>query len=440
MISIEELYKLFLSANGITIDSRSIQPNSLFFALRGDRFDGNQFALQALSAGCLYAVVDDAEVAQQDSRCLWVEDVLRVLSDLARHHRRVLALPTIAITGTNGKTTTKELIAAVLRRRYKVGATEGNLNNHIGVPLTLLRLQPDHEISVVEMGASHVGEIRQLADIAQPDYALITNIGRAHLEGFGSYEGVIQAKSELFECVRKHGGKAFLHSDDPILLQAAKGISHLSYGRKKDATIWAEPIPHPEGYFLAFRLFHKETSFEVYTRLVGEYNLPNALAAATVGVAFEVPMEEIVHALEAYNPTNNRSQFIPVTPLGNELIVDAYNANPTSMRIAVDNFVQLTTNLPKVIVLGDMYELGPASAREHRLLAEYIAHLSGIEKVFFIGTEFHALCNQITAPHVHYFSSREEFVKVLSNSPLQNRFILLKASNSMRFSSLVELC
>ncbi|SJZ92784.1 UDP-N-acetylmuramoyl-tripeptide--D-alanyl-D-alanine ligase [Porphyromonas circumdentaria] len=439
-ITIEQLYELFLAAGSVTTDSRNFQPRALFFALKGERFDGNQFALQVLKEGCSYAVVDDPEIARLDKHCLWVENVLQTLSDLARYHRRALGLPLLAITGTNGKTTTKELVATVLRQHYNVGATEGNLNNHIGVPLTLLRLQRAHQIAVVEMGASHRGDIKQLTDIAEPDYALITNIGRAHLEGFGSYEGVVQTKSELYDYVRAHGGKVFLHSDDAILPKAADGIPSVTYGTDVEAQVRGNLMPHLGGYFLAFRLFYEDLTYDVHTHLVGDYNLPNALSAVAAGLTFGIPIEDIVKALEAYRPTNNRSQFIPSTTRDNELIVDAYNANPTSMRIAVDNFASLASSRPKVMILGDMYELGSASEEEHRNIAEYVSQLSGVETIYLVGRAFYALHKEIKAPHLYYFSSRDELLKTLSSTPFHGQLILLKASNSMRFSSLVELC
>lgn len=440
MITIEQLYNLFLEAGSVTIDSRSFQPKALFFALKGERFDGKQFALQALQQGCGYAVVDDAEIAQKDDRCILVEDVWQTLVELARYHRRQLAIPLLAITGTNGKTTSKELIATVLRQRYKVGATEGNLNNHIGVPLTLLRLQKEHEIAVVEMGASHIGDIQDLADIAEPNFALITNIGRAHLEGFGSYEGVVQAKGELYDYIHSHGGQIFLHTDDEILVKLAEGLPSLTYGLEATDGVKATLLPRSEDYCLAFQLSHNETLYDVYTHLVGDYNLPNALSAVAVGLFFEVPIEDIVVALESYTPTNNRSQFIPSTPLDNELIVDAYNANPTSMRIAVDNFVQLTSARPKAIVLGDMYELGAEAVQEHRALVEYLSALTTIDTIYLVGAEFYSLRTELHPPHIHYFPSREALVVELQQQPFRGQLILLKASNSMRFSSLVELC
>lgn len=438
--TIEELYTLYLQAGSVTTDSRNCPPNALFFALKGERFDGNQFALSALQSGCSYAVVDNPQVAQEDARCILVNDVLRALTDLARYHRRKLAIPILGITGTNGKTTTKELIATVLRGRYSLGATVGNLNNQIGVPLTLLSLHHKHQIAVVEMGASHIGDINELTDIAKPNYALITNIGRAHLEGFGSYEGVIQAKSELYDYIRTHEGKVFVHSDDELLMKCASGLDTCTYGTGANALLRGELITHPEGCFLAFSFYWEGKRYEVNSHLVGNYNLPNALAAVSVGLFFGVAAEEIVALIEGYIPSNNRSQFIAATPWDNDLIVDAYNANPSSMATAIHNFVQVPSQRAKVMLLGDMYELGKASSDEHLAVIRLVEEHPEIERICLVGANFYAFRTETNAPNISFFPDRDALMEQLRTDPIRHSLILMKASNSMRFELLVALC
>ena len=393
----ESLYTLFKSQGIVTTDSRNCPPGSLFFALRGTSFDGNKFASQALSAGCSYAVVDDPSVAV-DSRYLLVDDVLQALQALARHHRREWGGTVVGITGTNGKTTTKELMSACLSRRYKVLATEGNLNNSIGVPLTLLRLDSSHEMAVIEMGASHPGDIAELVDIAEPDFGLITNVGRGHLLGFGSFEGVVDTKCELYDFLRTHGGKVFLRHEDEILSQRAVGL----VGKEH---------------------------FDVDTKLIGSYNLPNALAAAAVASYFDVQPSDIVAALSAYEPHNKRSQLIRTSR--NTLIVDAYNANPTSMGAALDNFC--AAELPcKMAILGDMGELGNESEAEHRRVVERLAGESGIE-ILWVGSEFMKAAGGMTC-----FSDTEALIDFLKASVITGRTILIKGSRFMKLEKCID--
>lgn len=437
-MTLSDLYALFQEHPLITTDTRDCPPDSLFFALRGTSFDGNRFAEQALAAGCAYAVVDDAEVARRDARLLFTDDVLATLQALAAHHRRTLATPVLQITGTNGKTTTKELIAAVLSRRHKVLFTQGNLNNHIGVPKTLLRLRPEHEMAVIETGANHPGEIGALADIVQPDCGLITNVGKAHLEGFGSFEGVVRTKSELYGYLRTHTAVSkqvetpfiFLHGDNPHLCETAQGLAAFTYGAPgKGYDVEGEAV---EGSaFLTLRWRKKGTAsyHEVPTQLIGNYNADNALAACAVGLRFDVSEADICAALREYRPTNNRSELKRTAT--NELIVDAYNANPTSMKAALDNFRTLR-HPHKMAILGEMRELGEASAAEHRAVAERLSDL-GCEEVWLVGENFRPYAGKY-----RYFATVADIKAYLTNHLLTEKLILIKGSNGTRLFELPE--
>lgn len=440
MISIPELYTYFSQCSGVTTDSRSPQKDSLFIALRGERFDGNDFALDALAKGCAYAVVDRLEVAEQDPRCLHVHDAFAALTELARMHRRLLALPIIGITGTNGKTTTKELVSAVLRSTYTIGATVGNLNNQIGVPLTLLSFTSEMQYGVVEMGASHQGDIAELTAIAEPNFGLITNIGRAHLVGFGSYEGVIKAKCELYDWLGEHQGEAWVNADDLLLMQHSAPLACTTYGTGQQAFVRAALLEHPVGFFLAFSFYWQGEWYQVHTQLVGNYNLPNALAAVAVGLRLGVAPPDIVMALESYTPTNSRSQYVADTAHHNALIVDAYNANPSSMSTAIENFLATNSPRPKYLILGDMFELGLASREEHLALVRRLARETSGVTCYLVGCEFTALQEEVTAPHLQYFVSTDVLTEQLKTTPLVHALILIKASNGMHFSSLVDLC
>ena len=340
--NIETLYRIFRSCKGVTTDSRNCPAGSLFIALKGETFDGNAFAAKALEAGCAYAVVDNPEcMPEGDNHYLLVDNCLQTLQQLARHHRRTLGLPVIGITGTNGKTTTKELIAAHLNVHY----TQGNLNNHIGVPLTLLGLKPEHQLAVVEMGASHPGDIRELVEIAEPDYGLITNVGKAHLQGFGSFEGVVRTKGELYDYLRQKGGcTVFLNDDDPHLKAMAAGLQTVSYGSRTGLYVSGHATGCSPFLALEWQAAGQATAQKVQTQLIGAYNLPNALAAVTIGRYFGIGPARINHALESYTPRNNRSQLKRTA--ANTLIIDAYNANPTSMKAALDNFRAMQTSAP----------------------------------------------------------------------------------------------
>ncbi len=432
-MNIETLYAAYLRHPVVTTDSRHCPSGSMFFALKGETFDGNAYAAAALQAGCAVAVVDDLSVlpTAPDERYIFVPDVLAALQQLAAHHRRTLHIPMLQITGTNGKTTTKELIAAVLSRRFRTLFTEGNLNNHIGVPRTLLRLTAEHEIAVIETGANHPGEIAFLSSLVAPDYGLVTNVGRAHLEGFGSFEGVKRTKGELYDYLRAHGGSLFLHADSADLCEMAAGLSAIRYGTSSASSLDVEGEACGNGSFLAFRWRTPDTPWHtVTTHLVGDYNLPNALAAITVGLHFGVAPEEIDEALTTYLPGNNRSQFLDTGR--NRLIIDAYNANPTSMRVALDNFARM--NVPrKWAILGAMKELGADSVREHQAVIDYLRTAS-LEQVWLVGEEFAAL-----EPPFRTFATADEVRTVLLSSPPEDFTFLIKGSNSTSLFTLPEV-
>ncbi len=425
-MEIESLYARFRAQKSVTTDSRNCPPGSIFFALRGATFDGNRFAAKALEAGCSCAVVDDPAVAVDD-RYVLVDDTLLALQALARRHRREWGRTVVGITGTNGKTTTKELTAACLSRRFKVLATEGNLNNAIGVPLTLLRLDDTHEIAVVEMGASHPGDIAELVAIAEPDYALITNVGKAHLQGFGSFEGVVGTKCELYDFVKAHGGKIFLHHEDEVLAPRAAGAVAAEYGTTPG--LWVSGRLVGCSPFLSLAFTCQDTTCEVDTRLIGSYNLPNTLAAAAVAAYFGVAPDEIAAALAAYEPQNRRSQMIKTAR--NTLIVDAYNANPSSMAVALDNF--LSAELPhKTLILGDMGELGADSEAEHRRIVERLRGNPDIETIF-VGEEFSRIAGDAVT-----FADTEALLSALQAKPLSGRTVLIKGSRFMKLERCID--
>lgn len=423
-MTIETLYQLFLQHPIVTTDSRDCPEGSLFFALKGESFNGNAFALQALRAGCAYAVIDEAEFAEAgNGRLILVDDCLRTLQLLANYHRRQLNIPVIGITGTNGKTTTKELIATVLSRKFNVLYTQGNFNNHIGVPKTLLRLRPEHELAVIEMGANHPGEIGTLVHIAEPDYGLITNVGRAHLQGFGSFEGVIRTKGELYDFLRtRPGSKVFLHRDNPYLVPLAGGVDQVTYGAASDsaADVNGEVVECAPYLTFRWRLGQGEWC-RVETRLIGSYNLDNMLAAVTVGLYWGVGTEQIHAALSGYVPQNNRSQLEDTGR--NRLIIDAYNANPTSMMAALKNFREMKVE-HKFALLGQMGELGDCSREEHVKVVEFLKD-SGFDKVWLIGDEFARLQHPFRC-----FSCVDEAVAALQAEHPQGYCVLIKGSNS----------
>lgn len=426
-MSIIDLYDLFIHNPQITTDSRNCPKGSIFFALKGDKFDGNQYAGKALASGCVYAVIDNPDYYIGE-RTILVDNVLKTLQQLAHHHRKVLGLPIIGITGTNGKTTTKELLAAVLSTKFNLLYTEGNFNNHIGVPLTLLRLTHDHEMAVIEMGASHPGDIKELVDIVHPNYGIITNVGRAHLEGFGSFEGVIRTKGELYDYIRRSKGKIFIKKENEYLQSIAKGIEQITYGNGDDAFASGQVVSCDP--FLVFNWKQQGKLHTVETHIIGSYNLDNVLAAVAVGRFFKIPAERISRAIAAYEPTNNRSQFKKTD--NNELIIDAYNANPSSMKVALDNFITMPVQ-PKAIILGDMRELGPTSDELH---AEVVAQIKKgqFDKVFLCGEHFSKVGKEFSP-----FATTEAMVEELRKQPLKGYHILIKGSHSMGLKKLADI-
>ena len=425
-MEIAELYKCFMECGKVTTDSRNCPEGSMFIALKGETFNGNAFAAQALKQGCRYAVIDESEYAGEGT--ILVDNCLQALQQLANYHRRQLKTPVIGITGTNGKTTTKELISTVLSRKFNTLYTEGNFNNHIGVPLTLLRLTKEHEMAVVEMGANHPGEIKTLVHIAEPDYGIITNVGKAHLQGFGSFEGVIRTKGELYDFLRAKGGATiFIQNENPYLNGIAEGLTCVRYGQTAGLYVSGELISCSP--FLSFRWTAEGVSHEVNTHLIGSYNLDNMLAAAAIGRYFGVSDDDISSALVSYLPHNNRSQLKETAD--NKLIVDAYNANPTSMMAALKNFRQVEAP-HKMVILGDMKELGEASREEHQKVVDYLKEC-GFDRVVLVGPEFAAATHSYqTFQHVD-----EVLADIRMHKP-QGYYILIKGSNSMKLSQLPE--
>lgn len=462
---IENLYQLFLQCNGVTTDSRNCPQDSLFIALKGETFNGNAFADKALEAGCKYVVIDEASyLPKGDARYILVDNCLETLQRLANCHRRHLGtpiptttfdvgIPFIGITGTNGKTTTKELTAAVLSKRYNVLYTQGNLNNSIGVPMTVLRLKPEHEIAIIEMGASHPGDIKELVDVCEPNIGLITNVGRAHLLGFGSFEGVRRTKGELYDFLKDTNGEIIVNADSNDLKEMISerelndNQCTVYYGEKDDdrLSVRGEMVEH--SVFLHFRwaVFPRTSAllersmrnhggecqwYDVQTHLIGDYNLSNMLAAITMGVLFGVDPEDICDALRSYEPHNNRSQLTKTEH--NTLIVDAYNANPTSMKAALDNFYHLEAN-NKMLILGEMRELGTDSLHEHQHIVQLIQDY-GFQDVLLVGEEFIK-----TGSAFRCFSDVNALSEVLKTHQPQDKTILIKGSNGTKLFTLPEL-
>lgn len=426
-MEIEELYNRFTECNGLTTDSRHCPEGSMFLALKGETFNGNAFAAQSLAQGCRYAVVDEPQYASPENpRIILVDNCLETLQKLANYHRRRLGTRMIGVTGTNGKTTTKELIATVLGEKFKVLYTQGNFNNHIGVPLTLLRLKPEHEMAVIEMGANHPGEIKTLVHIAEPDYGIITNVGKAHLQGFGSFEGVIRTKGELYDFLREKGNATiFIQNENPYLNKIAVGLTCVRYGQTPGLDVTGKVVACSP--FLHFSWIAKGVSHEVQTHLIGAYNLDNALAAVAIGRYFGVEDTQICHALSSYVPQNNRSQLVHTA--SNTLIVDAYNANPTSMMAALENFRQMEA-AHKVAILGDMKELGEGSHEEHQKVVDFLKEC-GFERVMLVGPEFGS-----TVSSFEHYKDVKEVEALLAAHPLLECCILVKGSNSMKLSEL----
>ena len=416
---IEQLYQLFIQNYLVDTDTRNIRKGSLFFALKGDNFNGNKFVKKALTNGASYAVIDEVEYNNQPKTIL-VNNVLETLQKLAQYHRNQLKIPIIALTGSNGKTTTKELINCVLSKKYKTTATLGNLNNHIGVPLTLLAIQPTTEIGIIEMGANHIKEIDFLCNIAKPNFGLITNFGKAHLEGFGSVDGVIKGKSELYDFLRATKNVAFINTDDPIQMKQSQGIKTITFNNNKIKYIEANP-------FVKVQF----NDIIIQSKLIGKYNYNNIAAAITIGDYFNVSLNDIKDAIENYEPINNRSQIITKDSL--KIILDAYNANPSSMKVALENFNELKDK-QKIVFLGDMFELGKDSSKEHQQIADFALSLN-FDKVYLIGKAFSA----IDAKNALVYSNFEDFETSNKNLNLKNSTLLIKGSRGMALERILNL-
>jgi UDP-N-acetylmuramoyl-tripeptide--D-alanyl-D-alanine ligase len=429
----EELYQLYKRYRSISTDSRKLSPGSIFFALNGKNFNGNQFALKAIEQGCSYAVVDDPGLPV-NNQLLFFPDVLEALQKLANYHRNQLKIPFIGITGSNGKTTTKELMAAVLSNRFRVCSTPGNLNNHIGVPLTILSVH-EHDIAIIEMGANHIGEIASLCKIADPDFGIITNIGKAHLEGFGSPEGVIKAKSELYDHLEHRNAKVFVDGGNPLLaaLATQKKLDAVFYGNFSESVCSGKIISNNKFLNIKIHLSALSADLVIESKLVGDYNLNNILAAACIGHYFGVEPENITNALSQYTPSNSRSQLM-ITPR-NKIVLDAYNANPTSMESSIKNFLSLTEELPKMIILGDMFELGKFSRPEHAVIVDFLS-TKEISEIFLVGPEFFAVSDHST---LHCFRKVEDLIEHFRSNPVKGHCILLKGSRGIKLEKLLDV-
>lgn len=432
-MQIAELYSLFRRYPLVTTDSRMCEKGAIFFALKGARFNGNLYAGKALEAGCAYAVVDEwPEGVAADERIILVDDVLQSLQQLATYHRRKLKIPVIGITGTNGKTTTKELIAAGLSRKFKVAFTQGNFNNHIGVPLTLLSMNQSHEIAVVEMGANHPGDIRQLCEIAEPDYGLITNVGKAHLEGFGTFEKLVATKGELYDYIRAHEGKVFVNRESKILYDLSGGMDRILYGRD-DPSLFASGTLSDATPFMTFDWRFFDRSYRVRTGLVGAYNFDNAIAAVAVCKFFGIDAESISNALETYEPRNHRSQFKRTER--NDLIIDAYNANPTSMKASLDFFSSIPSSMPKMVILGEMKELGAIREEEHLKVVDFLKN-QAYKRVYLVGDVFRNLI-PADGPY-RFFEDVESLIESLIAEPVTGHYILLKGSHAVHLEKAID--
>ncbi|MGV3539754.1 MAG: UDP-N-acetylmuramoyl-tripeptide--D-alanyl-D-alanine ligase [Rufibacter sp.] len=423
---VASLYQKYLECRKVSTDSRADQDNTLFFALDGPNFKGSQFAQAALNKGARYAVVQDPAITGPN--IIHVEDSLKALQALALHHRLQLNIPFIGITGSNGKTTTKELINAVLSRKFNVLCTKGNLNNHIGVPLTLLSIQPEHELAIIEMGANHPGDIAELCSYALPTHGLITNIGKAHLEGFGSLEGVARTKSELYLHLHKANGTVFVNTSNEHLMRMVRSIAKkVTYYQPEDdyTGVLLQAAPQV--------IYRAANGDEVHTHLMGSYNFENMMAAACIGQFFGVPHDDINAAIAGYAPTNNRSQIVQKDT--NTILLDAYNANPSSMALSVANFAQMAGE-PKVVILGDMLELGQESEAEHRQLGEQINAL-GFAQVFLCGKEMRYAAE--VNPDFRYFAEKSALEQWLKDHPVRNGHVLIKGSRGIGLETVVEL-
>jgi len=438
MADIEYIYQLFLKHPLISTDTRKILPGSLFFALKGEKFDANAFAKEAIDAGAAYAIIDNA-ACRLNEQFVLVDDVLTTLQNLARHHRQHIYIPVIGLTGTNGKTTTKELINAVLSQRYKTQATQGNLNNHIGVPLTILTIDESHEMAVIEMGANHQKEIELLCSIAQPTHGLITNVGKAHLEGFGGFEGVKKGKGELYDYLKATNGIIFMTSTNSDLLQMQmdRDLANVfHYGLHKNINFVCGELTANDPYLSLTWERHDGTKRQhIKTRLTGAYNLDNILAAICIGVYFNLTDEEINKGVESYTPKNNRSQIVKTE--SNTLICDYYNANPSSMFVAIENIGKIDAER-KVLILGDMFEMGDESPAEHAAVIKK-AMETAVDKRIFIGKDFFSAGGGMQNAANVFYETAEGAIRALKAHPIKNSTILIKGSRGMALERLTEL-
>lgn len=419
-MSIEELFKQFLISKEITTDTRKISKNCIFFALKGDNFNGNTFAQTAIDQGASLAIVDEKEFENTSSNIHYVNNSLETLQELAKLYRKYLKIPFIGLTGSNGKTTTKELISAVLKEKFRTHFTFGNLNNHIGVPLTILSIPENTEIAVIEMGANHQNEIELLASIAQPDYGYITNFGKAHLEGFGGFEGVIKGKSELYNFLRENNKTAFVNFNDPIQVEKTNDITRITFSDSDNTDYKIQLIKNNQEYLSVSCLDHK-----IQSHLTGDYNFSNISCAIAIGLHFGIEIDLIKQGIENYYPTNNRSQIIKKDDL--KIIMDAYNANPSSMEVALKNFSKFEGS--KSIIIGDMFELGEESKKEHQRILDLAEELN-FDKIFILGKNFKETIPQ--KENVLKFDNREDFESFLQKNSLETKNILIKGSHGMR--------
>lgn len=425
-MNLQLIHEHFLKSDGISTDTRKIFKNCFFFALKGDNFNGNQFAREALDKGAYKVLIDEKKYHKTTGETILVANVLLTLQQLAKHHREFLGLPIISLTGSNGKTTTKELINAVLSKKFNTVATKGNLNNHIGVPLTLLAMDKDTEIGIVEMGANHLGEIKMLSEIAEPDYGYITNFGKAHLEGFGSLEGVVQGKTELYQFLKKQHRKIFVNANDAKQLANSEGMDRITFGTlKSDFNISLLDSSH--------HLLVEFKGKKIKSNLVGAYNFANLSAAIAIGAYFNISSEEIKTGIEGYIPSNNRSQLVAKGT--NSILMDAYNANPTSMMAALENFKQAHAE-NKILFLGDMFELGNEAEAEHQNIVDYLSE-NRFGKVFLVGSNFFKTSNN--ASHINQFEIFDELKKEILKHPPKNATILIKASRGMALERILDL-
>jgi len=424
-MTIQELHSIFKKSSGIITDSRIIKENSLFFALKGESFDGNKFAHIALQNGSDYAIVDDASCCL-DERCILVGNVLQTLQELARYHRRASRAIVVGITGTNGKTTTKELVSAVLGSTYSIISTKGNLNNHIGVPLTLLAIAPETEYAIIEMGANHPLEIKELCEIAEPDFGIISSIGRAHLEGFGSFENIIKTKKELFDFVDSRGGTLFVNSANELLVDISSHMRRILFGKEHTFCNGWFVSANP---FVEIGVENNSTIDRVVTKLIGSYNLDNILAALCVGKYFNVPYEKAKIAIQNYSPENNRSQLIKTER--NTLVMDAYNANPSSMSAALDNFKVIPAD-SKTVILGEMLELGAESGKEHEKILNVLKNMT-LQNILLVGNW--GLTDVVS--NVNCFKNTAALVEYLKSTGIVDSTILVKGSRGNKLEGII---